>query len=413
MDSEIRVENPQGGKKKGSSKKEGNELMEFTIAKRDFVRGLARTQSIAERKSSMPILSNVLVGAEGASTIRLSATDLAVGVSGAYTADVKSSGSIALGARTLFDIVRALPEEPIHLAVSSTLSAELRCGRSRFRMVGMPGVDFPSLPDAGKVEFTTVPSALVLELVQKTSAAMSQDETRPHLAGALFEGDGKILRMVTTDGHRLTKAERKIDGDGMLHFSMLVPLKGVSELKRLAEDTEGAIQIGTDGIHAFFRSEGTETQGGAKGSPASEAGWSGATLMSVKLVEAAFPPYEQVIPRGHDRVVIAPRPELMEALRRVSLVSQERSLGVKLALDAGKLVVSTENPEIGDASEELDVDYAGTPVTLGFNAKYLLDALSAVDDAEVRMELSKELDPGVLRNVSGDALLAVVMPMRI
>lgn len=396
MDSEIRVENPQGGKKKGSSKKEGNELMEFTIAKRDFVRGLARTQSIAERKSSMPILSNVLVVAEGASTIRLSATDLAVGVSGAYTADVKSSGSIALGARTLFDIVRALPEEPIHLAVSSTLSAELRCGRSRFRMVGMPGVDFPSLPDAGKVEFTTVPSALVLELVQKTSAAMSQDETRPHLAGALFEGDGKILRMVTTDGHRLTKAERKIDGSGMLHFSMLVPLKGVSELKRLAEDAEGAIGIGTDGSHAFFRREGAEV-----------------TLMSVKLVEAAFPPYEQVIPRGHDRVVIAPRPELMEVLRRVSLVSQERSLGVKLALDAGKLVVSTENPEIGDASEELDVDYAGTPVTLGFNAKYLIDALSAVDDAEVRMELSKELDPGVLRNVSGDALLAVVMPMRI
>lgn len=396
MDSEIRVENPQGGKKKGSSKKEGNELMEFTIAKRDFVRGLARAQSIAERKSSMPILSNVMVGAEGASTIRLSATDLAVSVTGAYAADVKSAGSIALGARTLFDIVRSLPEEPIHLAVSSTLSAELRCGRSRFRMVGMPGVDFPSLPDASKVEFSAVPAALVLELVQKTSAAMSQDETRPHLAGALFEGDGKILRMVTTDGHRLTKAERKIEGGGMLHFSMLVPLKGVGELKRLAEDGEGALGIGTDGSHAFFRREGAET-----------------TLMSVKLVEAAFPPYEQVIPRGHDRVVIAPRPELMEALRRVSLVSQERSLGVKLALDAGKLVVSTENPEIGDASEELDVDYAGTPVTLGFNAKYLLDALSAVDDLEVRMELSKELDPGVLRNVSGDALLAVVMPMRI
>lgn len=400
MDSEIRVDNPQGGKKKSSGKKEGNELMEFTIAKRDFVRGLARTQSIAERKSSMPILSNVLVAAEGASAIRLAATDLAVGVSGTYTADVRSGGSIALGARTLFDIVRALPEEPIHLTVSSTLSAELRCGRSRFRMVGMPGVDFPSLPDASKVEFTSVPSGMVLELVQKTSAAMSQDETRPHLAGALFEGDGKILRMVTTDGHRLTKAERKLDGSGMLHFSMLVPLKGVSELKRLAEDSEGAIGIGTDGSHAFFRREGSESEAGA-------------TLMSVKLVEAAFPPYEQVIPRGHDRVVIAPRPELMEALRRVSLVSQERSLGVKLALEAGKLVVSTENPEIGDASEELDVDYAGSPVTLGFNAKYLLDALSAVDDVEVRMELSKELDPGVLRNVSGDALLAVVMPMRI
>lgn len=397
MDSEIRVDNPQGGKKKGGAgKKEGNELMEFTIAKRDFVRGLARTQSIAERKSSMPILSNVLIAAEGASSIRLSSTDLAVSVSGTHSADVKSSGSIALGARTLFDIVRALPEEPVHLSVSSTLSAELRCGRSKFRMVGMPGVDFPSLPDASKVEFSSVPSTLVLELVQKTSAAMSQDETRPHLAGALFEGDGKILRMVTTDGHRLTKAERKIEGGGMLHFSMLVPLKGVSELKRLAEDAEGAIGIGTDGSHAFFRREGTET-----------------TLMSVKLVEAAFPPYEQVIPRGHDRVVIAPRPELMEALRRVSLVSQERSLGVKLALEPGKMVVSTENPEIGDASEEIDIDYAGAPVTLGFNAKYLLDALSAVDDNEVRMELSKELDPGVLRNVSGDGLLAVVMPMRI
>ncbi len=136
-------------------------------------------------------------------------------------------------------------------------------------------------------------------------------------------------------------------------------------------------------------------------------------MLTVKLTEAAFPPYEQVIPNLHERVVIAPRTALTEALRRVSLVSQERSLGVKLVVEAGKVTVCTENPAIGDASEEVEVDYAGSPVTLGFNARYIVDALAAVEGDEVRLELSKELDPGVIRNIGGDDFVAVVMPMRI
>lgn len=413
MDSEIRVDTPQGSKsKKGSSKKEGADLMEFTIGKRDFVRGLSRAHSIAERKSSMPILSNVLLAAEGNKTLRICATDLGVSVTATHPAEIVFGGNITLSARTLFDIAKSLPEEAVHVAVSSTMSAEIRCGKSRFRMVGLPGHDFPTLPDASKVALANVPAAIVRQMIEQTYPSMSQDETRPHLAGALFEGEGSLLRMVTTDGHRLTKVERKVDG-GPLHFSMLVPQKGIAELKKLVEDGDGSIGIGTDAGNAFF----SRRSGGApyRADDAAATGESSgdAAVLMVKLTEAAFPPYEQVIPKLHERVVIAPRMALTEALRRVSLVSQERSLGVKLMVEPGKVTVCTENPSIGDASEEVDVDYAGAPVTLGFNARYVIDALAAVDDSEVRLELSKELDPGVIRNVGGDEFVAVVMPMRI
>lgn len=379
--------------------------MELTIDKRSFLRGLARTHSVADRKSSMPILSNVLLSTESTSTLRLAATDLYLGVSATVPATVTAGGSVAVSARTLFEIVKNLPEGEVRWRVEPNGAAKIECGKVEYTIPGMSGDDFPPLPSLGRAEFVELDAERVGELIAKTSYSMSTDDTRPHLAGALFEGEGKTLRMVTTDGHRLSKAEHKIDGDAMLSFSMLVPNKGIGELKRLIEDLKAdrkrgeedarpTLGVATTGGNAFFR--GHEV------------------LLSVKLADESFPPYAKVIPQQQSRRVVTSRQSLVDSLRRISLVSNDKSGGVRLSVDAGVLRIVSENPDVGAGSEQLDVDYAGGPVTIGFNAKYLLDVLGALTEDSVALELSGELDPGVIKPVGDTAdFVGVVMPMRI
>ena len=377
--------------------------MELSISKKSFLRGLARTHAVADRKSSMPILSNILLTAEGTGTLALAATDLYLGVSATADAKVKKGGTVAVSARTLFDIVKALPEGEIQWTVGDSQAAEIRCGKVRYKIPGMPGEDFPPLPNPGKAEFAELDVEVLGELIQHTSYSMSSDDTRPHLAGALFEGDGKLVRMVTTDGHRLSKAEAKLSKGSMLNFSMLVPNKGIAELKRLIEDAkadkgkdDGPLTVGvaTTGGNAFFRREGI--------------------LLSVKLADEQFPPYGKVIPQQQQRRMVVAKNLLLEALKRISLVASDKSGGVRLHLEPGLLRITSENPDVGEGSEELEVDYAGDPLVIGFNARYLLDALGSLSSDQVALETSGELDPGVVRPVSESIdYIGVIMPMRI
>lgn len=378
--------------------------MELSISKKSFLRGLARTHAVADRKSSMPILSNILLTAEGTGSLALAATDLYLGVSATADAKVDKGGSVAVSARTLFDIVKNLPEGEIRWTVGENQAAEIRCGKVRYKIPGMPGEDFPPLPNAGKADFAELDAELLGELIQHTQYSMSSDDTRPHLAGALFEGDGKAVRMVTTDGHRLSKAEAKLgDKAPMLNFSMLVPNKGVNELKRLIEDAradrgkdDGPVTVGvaTTGGNAFFRREGIQ--------------------LSVKLADEQFPPYAKVIPQQQNRRLVVGRTPLLEALRRISLVASDKSGGVRLSLEPGLLRITSENPDVGEGSEELEVDFAGEPVVIGFNARYVLDALGCLGSDTVALELSGELDPGVVRPVDEPIdFIGVIMPMRI
>ncbi len=379
--------------------------MELSISKKSFLRGLSRTHGVADRKSSMPILSNLLLSAEGKNALRLSATDLYLGVGATVHAEIKKGGMVAVSARTLFDIVKNLPEGDVTWTVGENHAAEIKCGKVRYKIPGMPGEDFPPLPNPGKVEFVELDADVVGNLIAHTQFSMSADDTRPHLAGALFEGDGKIVRMVTTDGHRLSKAEVKLgDGAPMLNFSMLVPNKGVVELKKLIEDAksdrgkgeEGPLTVGvaTAGGSAFFRRDDVQ--------------------LSVKLADEQFPPYGKVIPQQQDRRVVMGRVQILEALRRISLVASDKSGGVRLGIEQGTLRITSENPDVGEGSEELDVDYAGSPLSIGFNARYLLDALSCMTSDEVALELSGELDPGVVKPLGEQVdYVGVIMPMRI
>lgn len=377
--------------------------MEFKIQQRDFLRGLARTHAVADRKSSMPILSNLLLSAEGTDRLRLSATDLYLGVSAIAPAEIRRGGSVTVSARTLFDIVKALPDGEITWTVGDNDASTLTQGKIRFAIPGLPGDDFPPLPNPQDAEFSSLGANLVGELISLTSYSMSSDDTRPHLAGALFEGDGKVVRMVTTDGHRLSKGEQKLGDGGMLNFAMLVPHKGVGELKRMIDDVRSAakgedgetqIDIAQAAGNAFFRRPDL--------------------LLSVKLADENFPPYSKVIPQQQTKRVVALRSRLVAALKRISLVASDKSGGVQLHLTDGLLRIQSQNPDVGEGAEEIEVDYAGEAVSIGFNARYLLDALGALPHDEVALELSGELDPGVVRPLGDGAdFVGVIMPMRI
>jgi DNA polymerase-3 subunit beta len=376
--------------------------MEFVVNKREFVKGLSRVQSVADKKSAMPILSNVLLTADTSGVVRLAATDLLLAMEGTMRAEVKRGGSVALPARHIFDTVKALPDGDVTVVVEKNFSAKLKSGKRSFTLSGQPGDDFPSLPDVGKIPLTQIPVDDLAELIALTSFSMSPDDTRPHLSAALVEMHRETLRMVTTDGHRLSKAERTVEGMAG-QSKLLIPSKGIHELKRLvdevrSEKNSGTVQsIGMGAVSSqgpvFFQREGM--------------------TLSSKLVDAAFPSYEQVIPTATDRTVSLNRPAFLDALRAISLVAADRTSGVKLAITNGRCVISSENPDIGSGQDEIDASLQGPEITIGFNSKYLIDVLNALGSDECALDLSGELDPGVVRPVGRKDFIGVIMPMRI
>ncbi len=382
--------------------------MEFTVTKKDLLRLVTRMQGVAERKSTMPVLSNVLISVEGPSAIRIAATDLYLALIGRVTVDVSKGGSVAVPAKDLAERIRMMPEGPLHLAAQDNSSTVIKAVGSarRYTLRGMPGDDFPPLPAPAEGSPSLALDVDVLqELVAKTHFSISSDETRAHLNSALFEWDGDVVRMVTTDGHRLSKMEVKVSGR-QASATMLIPFKAIQELRRLCDDLssepsepkEGGkakvqLQITQSGSNAFF-------QGGGM-------------TFAVRLVDAQFPPYSQVIPQQSEKLVKVPRAALMDSLRAVSVAASERTGGVKLGLANGTMRISTESPESGEGFDEVPIDYAGPAMTIGFNAKYFLDILGALDEEEVQLGFGGELDPAVVRPVGPRQFLAVVMPMRI
>jgi DNA polymerase-3 subunit beta len=386
--------------------------MELTVAKKDLLKIVARMQGVAERKSTMPVLANVLLAVEpsgtGAPALRLAATDLYLSLLGRIPADVSKPGSVAVSAKDLFERVKMMPDGPVVIASQENATTTLKASGTarRYTLRGMPGDDFPPLPQPAEGSPTLALDVDVLaELITKTHFSISTDETRAHLNSALFEWDGDTVRMVTTDGHRLSKVDVRVPGR-QASATMLIPLKAILELRRLCEemlsestgDKKPELLITQSGASAFFQGAGT--------------------TFSVKLVDAQFPPYAQVIPQTSEKVVRAPRGPLADALKAVSVAASERTGGVKLSLTKGAMRITSESPESGDGFDEIPIEYAGPNMSIGFNAKYFLDVLAAVSDEEVAIGLSGELDPAVLRpagatTTSDRQFLSVVMPMRI
>ncbi len=378
--------------------------MHVVVSKKDLLRVLARCQGVADRKSTMPVLGNVLLETvEGG--LRLAATDLYLAVSGRIEATVQRKGSVALGARDLFERVKMMPDGEVALDVTDGAATTIRATGSarRYTVHGVPGAEFPSLPEPdASAEWLELDVSIVSRLIAATQFSISTDETRLHLSSALFEWDGDRVRMVSTDGHRLSKMELGVRGSRAT-ATMLIPNKGVQELRRLCDEALSdageetpKLRLVQSGPSVFFELAGFR--------------------FSVKLVDAQFPPYQQVIPAQSERAVRAPRIALSEALKAVRLAASDRTGGVKLTLSSGKIRVESESPEAGEGFDEVPVDYEGAEVTIGFNASYFLDVLSAMPEDEVILGISGELDPAVLQPGSESverSYLAVVMPMRI
>lgn len=377
--------------------------MNIVVSKKDLLRVLARCQGVADKKSTMPVLGNVLLESLSDS-LRLSATDLVLAVSGEITAEVKKAGSIAVGAKDLFERVKMMPEGLIALEADANSSMVIRATTSarRYTVFGLPGEEFPILPKAEKGEWIELEAQVMARLIASTYFSISNDETRLHLSSALFEMEDNRVRMVTTDGHRLSKMEiRAPEVNGQA--SMLIPLKGILELRRLCDEAVSDSSEATPHIKLMKFGPNVHCQ-------------LASFHFSVKLVDAQFPPYQQVIPAQSASAVRAPRTALADALKAVSIAASDRTGGVKLTLSAGTLRVESESPEAGEGFDEVPIDYDGEGLTMGLNARYFLDVLSAISDDDVILGMSGELDPAVIRpgGEAGDRdYLAVVMPMRI
>ncbi len=364
--------------------------MQLTIPKADLLNALTRCVSVADSKSTMPILSNVLLHANG--KLAVSATDLNHGVSSAIDAAIKSTGSVAVDARGLLERVKNLPAGDIVITEhSGSVTLKAAGSARRFTVHSVAGEDFPDLPKADGGKRLTLPTADLLGLFTGAAYAISQDETRIHLNSGLLECSGGKLRLVATDGHRLAVAEIDAPADAD-EFKALIPLKGVLELKRLCECGDD-ITLTVCAVNLFADA--------------------GGFTYSVKLADVEnFPPYQQVIPSSTEATIVLPRKALQETLRAVAVAASDRTNAAKFTFSKGLLRIESQSPESGDGFDELAIEYDGPKREIGFCARYVLEALSSFENDTVSVGVSGELDPTLFGPAGGGDVKAVIMPMR-
>jgi DNA polymerase-3 subunit beta len=366
--------------------------MQFKIKKTEFLKGLRLAQSIADRKSTMPMLANVLLKLVGDNELLVVATDLNVSLSANLKSQNKGEGGITVGAKALHDIISGMPGEEIQVKRSDNNWAEIRSGKVKYRLVGMPDRDFPKVPDHREVDMQEIDASTLRSMIDSTLFSVSNDETRFHLNGALYESDGETSRMVSTDGHRLSKIDKSTKGAPKLTSGVIIPKKGLLEIKRTLDGVTGNCKIAIKTPYVFV--EGNDIH------------------LAVKLIESQFPPYEAVIPKSKEGEIEVDRGLFLDALKRAQLMSSE-TRGVKVSVSDNQLLVSGDNPDIGEVKEELEAKVEGIEVAVGFNPKYVVDILTQISTERVVMELGGELDPVVIRPAGDRDYLGVVMPMRI
>lgn len=363
--------------------------MEVELERDAFLRGLQMVQNIVEPRQTLPILANVLLEAD-ASSLRISATDLAVGARVSVPARVGTTGAVTLSARKLAEIAKELPAAALSMKVQENSWVLLRCGGASYKLVGLAAGEFPAVVPASPPSWIRLDGKVLKEMLARTAFAMSHDESRYALNGILFAVEGGRLRLVATDGHRLAVTTRALT-DGAGTGTGIVPRKAVHEVARVLGSAD-EVQVALVENQFILQMANFVLIG--------------------RLIEGQFPNYEQVVPKGHPCQLTLSRAALMAALRRVSVLSEERTKPVKLVLSPGSLKLSASTPELGEAEESLPVDYAGGEVTIGFNSRYLLDGLGALEADQVVAELKDGLSPGVIRSVEGEEYFCVIMPMR-
>jgi DNA polymerase-3 subunit beta len=368
--------------------------MKFVIEKSVLQTHLGRIQGIAERKSTIPILSNILISSER-NDINLVATDLEIGVKETLNATVTEQGAMCVVARKLYDIVRELPEEEVEVTQEENFWVSIKAGRSLFNLPGLDPADFPRFPATESGAAFSLTVAELIEVMESVVFAASTEESRLNLNGIYIErvqGEGKeALRIVATDGHRLSKIDREMKTT--LETGIILPKRGVVELKRILVDGETELRVSLKENNCIFQTE--------------------STVVVVRLLEGEYPDYRQVIPSGNDRIIKVDRKAFTGAIRRAQVIASEKGEGITFDIGSDQIEIRTGGPDVGSVREELAVDYDGEPLTINFNGRYLLDVLGVLDSELVQLELKEELSAAIIRPVNGKEHIYVVMPMRL
>jgi DNA polymerase-3 subunit beta len=370
--------------------------MELVVRKNDLLRELQLFQGIVERKNTIPILANVLIEAEG-NHVRMAATDLEVGLRSQCEASVSKGGSLTLPAKKLYEIVKALPETDVRIEEDRN-GVKVAADRFDSRMQTMARDDFPTLPEA-KGAMETIPREQLRQMIARTQFAITGEDTRYYLNGALLILRGDSMSLVATDGHRLAlvtmnrerSKARKSDED----LRVILPRKTLSELGRLLAEGEGDVAFEKGENHLFFEV--------------------GGRLLISRMIDGQFPAFERVVPKSNDKRVEFDRDRLTNAVRRVALLSNERSRAVRFQMDSGKVEITSSSPEFGEAHEVIMVDYSGPSLQICFNAQYVLDFLGVVETDSVALEFKDEMSQAVMKPVGAEGYdyTYVIMPMRI
>ncbi|MBI1723000.1 MAG: DNA polymerase III subunit beta [Gemmatimonadetes bacterium] len=368
--------------------------MKFTITREKLQEGLLAVVSSVPAKTTLPVLSNILIEARK-DGIRLSGTDLDIAVLTTVAAEVDEEGAITLPAKKLSDIARELPVSPVRITSAGEQRAQLECGKSKFRLLGLPRDEFPSFPQVKFDGAWKAPAKELHKLIGHVAFAVSTEESRPILNGVLWELRKDRMRMVATNGHRLARMEVALTGDGGAQADLIVPPKALEQIRRLFGPEE-LVEIAKSENHLGFRSEGTQVY--------------------TRLIEGPYPNYEQVIPRENDKFATVDKVAMASALRRMSIVASDQTHRIRLAFGGGTLKFSVQTPDLGEAQDEMAVTYDGDALEIGFNAAYLLEMLKYMPTDEVRFTFKAPERAATAEPVGWDdsaSYLCLVMPLRL
>lgn len=369
--------------------------MHFTINRDSFLKVLSKVQGIVEKKHTLPILANVLIEAKEDDLI-LTATDLEIALRLKLKTNINEGGQITVPAKKLYEIIKELPDHEIEFKIKKNYWIEISCGRSLFNIVGLSAEEFPKFSNISE-DITNFDRLIIKEMIEKTIFSVSNEESKFNLTGIFLKYDleNEHLIFVSTDGHRLSMIRKKMDIKLPEKYTkgFILPKKGIIELNKLIDSLEENINIGMI-TNNFSVSTGD-------------------TILLMRLVDAEFPDYQRVIPEISENSIYLNREEFFHALKRISTLSNEKSKGVKININKNTMTLISSNPDIGDAKEELLINYDKSEISIGFNAKYIIDILQVLDSKNVILNLKDNIHPGRLYMENDDEFLAVIMPMRL
>ena len=375
--------------------------MRVTVEREILLTALHRVQGIVEKRNTMPSLANVLLEAKKEG-LDISATDLELGMRGLYKATVEEPGSVTFSARKLYEILKEIKDQEIAMTVSADCLVTITTGRGEFKVVGLPSKDFPPLPAIERDGLIPLPGAGLLQLIRKTLFAVGDNDTRYVLNGLLIvvtsAGGTPMIRLVGTDGHRLAMAEQKLEAENKesadaQEEKVIVPKKAAAEIRRLLEEDDDEPMIGFTKNMLIFRKSGL--------------------VLTSRLMEGNYPNYQQVIPKAGNKQITVNRDDLEGALRRVSVLSQNKTYAVKLTFSKKAITLFSSHPDMGEANEEIPASFNGEEFSAGFNARYLLDVLSVLESETVVLNMEASLSPCLIREKDNALFQAVVMPIKV